>query len=134
MKGAIEIIGKCIIYNSENSKVFETKPKLSRRLLTTANSIPKSRFTKVSQSSVKYINDDTEYIIKFKNEPSCQCFLYLKKAICPHLISYSHLHGLQWYGSKMDRWMDDQMNLVPKVKRGAKGGAFHKAQKALIKK
>ena len=40
MKGAIEIIGKCIIYNSENSKVFETKPKLSRRLLTTANSIP----------------------------------------------------------------------------------------------
>ena len=134
MKGAIEIIGKCIIYNSENLKVFETKPKLSRRLLTTANSIPKSRFTKVSQSSVKYINDDTEYIIKFKNEPSCQCFLYLKKAICPHLISYSHLHGLQWYGSKMDRWMDDQMNLVPKVKRGAKGGAFHKAQKALIKK
>ena len=134
MKGAIEAIAKCITFNSENAKEIETNPKINRRLICKASSIPKSRFTRINKTKVKYESDDSEFFLNFKKEPSCQCYSFLKKAICVHLVSYSYLNELNWYGSKVNKAIDNQRNFIPKIKRGAKSGAYRKAEKALVKK
>ena len=47
--------------------------------------------------------EDTEYYLKFKSTPSCTCYGFLKKAICSHIVAFSHLYGMGWFDLKISK-------------------------------
>ena len=107
--------------SSENAEPFALKPKLFRRVTDKASNIIKTQFKKSGKHSSKYFSKEAqiEYHIDWKSEPSCSCFGFLKKAICSHVIAYSHLFEMNWYGPKVQQAIMDAKNFVHKNKRGA---------------
>ncbi len=54
MKCAVEKIGECILYYSENAEPFSIKPRIYRRMTQKAANISKNNFNKASKSSATY--------------------------------------------------------------------------------
>ena len=135
---AVEKIGECILYYSENAEPFSIKPRIYRRMTQKAANISKNNFNKASKSSARYYSREhqVEYTLNWKYEPCCDCFGFLKKAVCSHLLAYSYLFEMNWYGPKIIKAIADSKNFEFKTKRGAKkkNGPYHRAEKALIRK
>ena len=108
MKCAIEIIGECIVYYSENAEPFALKPKIFRRITDKASNMTKAQFKKSDKYSV-YTSREShkDYNLNWKSEANCDCFGFLKKAICSHVIAYSHLFEMGWFGPKVLKAVDD---------------------------
>jgi hypothetical protein len=59
MKCAVEKIGECIIYYSENAEPFSIKPRIYRRMTQKAANISKNNFNKASKSSATYYSRES---------------------------------------------------------------------------
>ena len=56
IKCAVERIGECIVYYSENAEPFALKPKIFRRVTDKASNIIKTQFKKCGKHSSKYFS------------------------------------------------------------------------------
>jgi hypothetical protein len=59
MKCAVEKIGECIKYYSENAKPFSIRPRIYRRMTQKAANISKNNFNKASKSSATYYSRES---------------------------------------------------------------------------
>ena len=93
------MIDKCCemvhFYSTEQAGRFNEYPKFKTKLNEAALIIDKSLFKKITQNKYSL----KKWIIN-KTERSCSCRGFLKLAICPHSLAFSHLKNLEWFGPK----------------------------------
>ena len=130
IKLALEKISN-IITHSSNKKYFETVPAYNKGFSSYSNRLDKSHF-KLNRNRVFYVGaNGNKYLISIEKK-CCSCKHFLNYAICPHVIAYSNINQLNWFGDEYNK--SEKVDFVNKNKRGPKGGRYKKAEKALVKK
>jgi len=120
-------------YTPRSSGHFFTETKLRAERIAKKCFVTKDAkvFYTGANNNFKLRLDDTRCHKKF----SCNCSNFIKWAICLHVVAYSNLNDLNFYGAK---WKQPE-KFVPKMKKGAKSkngstqGRHSKASKALSK-
>ena len=87
---------------------------------------------KIDQSLFKKLNYNKfgykQWVIN-RTERTCSCRGFLKHAICPHSLGFSHMKDLNWFGPK---YQNRSNEFVYKNKKGSKKGSrYKKARSAL---
>ena len=122
------MIDKCCemvhYYSTEQAGRFNEYPKFKTKLNDAALKLDKSLFKKISYLKYGFKN----WTINIK-EKCCSCRGFLKCAICPHSLAFSHLKNLDWFGPKYTSRLNE---FVFKNKTGRKKGhRYKKASSAL---
>lgn len=123
------MIDKCcemvVYYSSEQAGLFNKYPKFNNKLNEAALKLDKGLFKKISQNKFSF----KRWVIN-RVEKSCNCRGFLKHAICPHSLAFSHLKNAEWFGPKFTTRSNE---FVFKNKNGRKKGSrYKKASSALV--
>jgi len=111
-------------YSTSQKDKFNEYPRFLEKLNNHALKIDQSLFKKITSNKFSY----TKWVIN-RTEKSCSCRGFLKHAICPHSLAFSHMKDLNWFGPKYQKRSNE---FVYKNKKGSKKGSrYKKARSAL---
>ena len=130
----LHTIGDIISYYSTNPIDFEVCPAYNSKIHRKALTLDESNFKSIRVKRITYTGKNNKYLINLdaKNcsgNCSCTCKLFLKYAICIHVVAYSRINKLNIFDSKFS----DQTDFHYKEKRGRKPGRPALAEKAYKK-
>ena len=127
----IMMSSKSLMSNIEKTHVHHTDWTYKMGFSSYSNRLDKSHF-KLNRNRVFYVGaNGNKYLISIEKK-CCSCKHFLKYAICPHVIAYSNINQLNWFGDEYNK--SEKVDFANKNKRGPKGGRYKKAEKALVKK
>jgi hypothetical protein len=126
LKTALNKLEEIITYYSNNDIEFARQPLIEEKILKPSQKYIKSNFGLKVDNKVEYKGTNNRFFIRVDTK-SCNCYYFLKHAICPHSLGYSILKGLNWFNE--EEKVEKSKNFVSKNKKGRP----RLAEKALIR-
>ncbi len=120
----VDKVDEMIQYYSIHQKTFNEFPHYNEKLNELAVACDKGLFKKIDYKRFMYKN----WTIN-RSEKACSCRMFLKKAICPHALAFSHLKDLNWFGPKFPSRSNE---FVYRNKKGKKKGHRYKNSTAAL--